>query len=76
MGAGAGGIIGDAIFPGLGTAAGLLLGGYGGRKHAKRRSRSEAGADREEVGIGYRRGLGEKGWDEESRTFRMGHAVR
>lgn len=42
MGAGAGGIIGDAIFPGLGTAAGLLIGGLGGRKYAKdKRSHSE-----------------------------------
>lgn len=40
LGAGAGGIIGDAIFPGLGTAAGLLLGGIGGRKYASR-SKSE-----------------------------------
>lgn len=42
LGAGAGGIIGDAIFPGLGTAAGLLIGGLGGRKYAKdKRSHSE-----------------------------------
>ncbi|KAJ4369806.1 hypothetical protein N0V83_005570 [Neocucurbitaria cava] len=40
LGAGAGTILGDAIFPGLGTAAGLLLGGYGGRKYAER-SKSE-----------------------------------
>lgn len=44
LGAGAGGIIGDAIFPGLGTAAGLILGGLGGRKYAKdKRSHSEEG---------------------------------
>lgn len=44
MGAGAGGIIGDAIFPGLGTAAGLLIGGLGGRQYAKdKRSHSEEG---------------------------------
>lgn len=36
LGAGAGTLIGDALFPGLGTAAGLLLGGYGGRKYAER----------------------------------------
>lgn len=43
LGAGAGSLVGDAIFPGLGTVGGLLLGGYGGRKHAlkKERSRSE-----------------------------------
>ncbi|KAF1844758.1 uncharacterized protein K460DRAFT_354644 [Cucurbitaria berberidis CBS 394.84] len=40
LGAGAGTIIGDVIFPGLGTAAGLLLGGYSGRKYAER-SKSE-----------------------------------
>ena len=37
LGAGAGGILGDAIFPGLGTAAGLILGGLGGRKYARER---------------------------------------
>lgn len=42
LGAGAGTILGDAIFPGLGTAAGLLLGGYSGRKYAER-SLSEDG---------------------------------
>ncbi|KAH9882905.1 hypothetical protein J1614_000271 [Plenodomus biglobosus] len=46
LGAGAGTIIGDALFPGLGTAAGLLLGGYGGRKYAER-SCSEDGEGRE-----------------------------
>ncbi|KAF1829216.1 hypothetical protein BDW02DRAFT_510480 [Decorospora gaudefroyi] len=40
LGAGAGTLIGDAIFPGLGTAAGLVLGGYGGRKYAEK-SKSE-----------------------------------
>ncbi|KAF2179000.1 hypothetical protein K469DRAFT_717503 [Zopfia rhizophila CBS 207.26] len=48
LGAGGGAIIGDVIFPGLGTAAGLLLGGYGGRKHAEKRSRSETPRDRDE----------------------------
>lgn len=46
LGAGAGGILGDAIFPGLGTAAGLILGGLGGRKYAKdKRSRSAEGRE-------------------------------
>jgi hypothetical protein len=42
LGAGVGGVIGDVIFPGLGTAAGLLIGGLGGRKYASR-SKSEEG---------------------------------
>jgi uncharacterized protein YcfJ len=42
LGAGAGGIIGDAIFPGLGTAAGLIIGGLGGRKYAKDKQRSHS----------------------------------
>lgn len=41
LGAGAGALVGDVIFPGLGTAAGILLGGLGGRKYA--RSKSEDG---------------------------------
>jgi hypothetical protein len=39
LGAGGGAIIGDAIFPGLGTVGGLLLGGYGGRKYAEKKDR-------------------------------------
>jgi len=50
LGAGAGSIVGDLILPGLGTAAGMLLGGYGGRKHAERRSRSHAGVGRHSEG--------------------------
>ncbi|KAF1926746.1 uncharacterized protein M421DRAFT_422344 [Didymella exigua CBS 183.55] len=42
LGAGAGGIIGDVIFPGLGTAAGLIIGGLGGRKYAKDKERSQS----------------------------------
>lgn len=43
-----GGVIGDAIFPGLGTVGGLLLGGYGGRKRAGRKERRrERGEDEE-----------------------------
>jgi len=45
LGAGAGALVGDVIFPGLGTAAGILLGGLGGRKYA--RSKSEGAYDRE-----------------------------
>ncbi|KAF2016387.1 hypothetical protein BU24DRAFT_409491 [Aaosphaeria arxii CBS 175.79] len=75
LGAGVGGLIGDAIVPGLGTAAGLLLGGYGARQHTKkRRSRSDAGDERYYPHRG--RAEGEGGWDKDSATFRMGHAVR
>ncbi|KAF2710970.1 hypothetical protein K504DRAFT_475843 [Pleomassaria siparia CBS 279.74] len=73
LGAGAGGLVGDMIFPGLGTVGGLLLGGYGGRKHAEKRSRSHSGAADDARG---RRRAGEDGWDAESATFRKGHAVR
>ncbi|KAF2092621.1 hypothetical protein NA57DRAFT_82173 [Rhizodiscina lignyota] len=41
LGAGGGAIIGDAIFPGLGTIGGLILGGVGGREYAKRKERSQ-----------------------------------
>lgn len=41
LGAGGGAIIGDAIFPGLGTIGGLILGGVGGREYAKKKERSE-----------------------------------
>jgi uncharacterized protein YcfJ len=88
LGAGAGTIIGDAIFPGLGTAAGLVLGGYGGRKYAERSK-----SDRDVRGSDYRgsdgnykrhgrrshggsRRAGDDGWDEKTRTFRKGAAVR
>ncbi|KAF2243405.1 hypothetical protein BU26DRAFT_117259 [Trematosphaeria pertusa] len=73
LGAGAGGLVGDLIFPGLGTAAGLLLGGYGGRKHGKRRSRSQDLEDRESHH--GRRGAG-SGWDEASATYKKGTTVR
>jgi hypothetical protein len=119
LGAGAGAIVGDAIFPGLGTAAGILLGGLGGRKYAKR-SKSEDGhghhrhrearyegrdesrrrrdfddedeSSEDDLEGGYgrhgrhrERGVGsgtvrrrrhDKGWDEESATFKSGTAVR
>ncbi|KAI9691983.1 MAG: hypothetical protein M1820_009635 [Bogoriella megaspora] len=37
LGGGAGAIVGDAIFPGLGTVGGLLLGGWGGYDRARRK---------------------------------------
>jgi hypothetical protein len=38
--------VGDLIFPGMGTAAGLLLGGYGGRKHAVKEERGKERRER------------------------------
>lgn len=63
MGAGGGAIIGDAIFPGLGTVGGALLGGLGGHKVAmdkRERARSNGGGrDRYErewnSGVGHDR---------------------
>ena len=80
LGAGAGTIIGDVIFPGLGTAAGLVLGGYGGRKYAQDKLRSEESSDsggksRRRNHGGSRR-AGDDGWDEKTRTYRKGAAVR
>jgi len=79
LGAGAGTIIGDAIFPGLGTAAGLVLGGYGGRKYARERSRSDLGdkdRGKEKKGHGGHRRVGVDGWDDKTKTFKKGGAVR
>ncbi|KAK4549566.1 hypothetical protein LTR36_006563 [Oleoguttula mirabilis] len=54
LGAGAGSLIGDAIFPGLGTIGGAILGGVGGHKYEKeRRSYSN---DREYYEENQRRG--------------------
>jgi uncharacterized protein YcfJ len=75
LGAGAGTIIGDVIFPGLGTAAGLVLGGYSGRKYADKRSKSEDPRSERRSHGGSRR-AGDDGWDEKTRTYRKGAAVR
>lgn len=40
LGAGGGAIIGDAIFPGLGTLGGAILGGIGGHEYTKKRAKS------------------------------------
>ncbi|PPJ53370.1 hypothetical protein CBER1_00954 [Cercospora berteroae] len=40
LGAGGGALIGDAIFPGLGTLGGALLGGLGGHEYGKKRASS------------------------------------
>lgn len=37
LGAGGGALIGDAIFPGLGTLGGAILGGVGGHEYGKQR---------------------------------------
>lgn len=36
LGAGGGAVIGDLIFPGLGTIGGAILGGLGGHEYGKR----------------------------------------
>lgn len=46
LGAGAGALVGDVIFPGLGTAAGILLGGLGGRKYARSKSEDDVRGER------------------------------
>lgn len=66
LGAGAGTILGDAIFPGLGTAAGLLLGGYGGRKYAER-SKSEDSPRHHRHRDAFRDGKEEGRWERENR---------
>lgn len=43
IGAGGGALVGDAIFPGLGTVGGLLLGGYGGRKYGQKKEQKMNG---------------------------------
>lgn len=54
LGAGAGSLIGDLIFPGMGTIGGAILGGVGGHKYAKdQRSFSK---DREYYEENQRRG--------------------
>lgn len=76
LGAGAGGIIGDAIFPGLGTAAGLIIGGLGGRKYAKdKRSHSEEGRSHRHRDA-YREGRDEGREDREYRRHRHRDAYR
>lgn len=42
IGAGGGAIVGDLIFPGLGTLGGAILGGVGGHEYGKKKaSRSQ-----------------------------------
>jgi len=53
IGAGAGGIIGDAIMPGLGTLWGALAGGMGGHEYSGRKGRSS----RSKSDSGYRDGI-------------------
>jgi len=76
LGAGAGTIIGDAIFPGFGTAAGLIIGGLGGRKYAKdKRSNSEEGRSHRHRDA-YREGREEGREDRESGRHRHRNAYR
>jgi hypothetical protein len=46
LGAGGGALIGDMIFPGLGTIGGALLGGVGGHEYGKGKSRDKTHHDR------------------------------
>jgi len=66
-------LIGDVILPGLGTAAGLLFGAYGGRKHAEKKRKRRGSSDHR--GSSERERSGD-GWDEGSGTFKKGWAVR
>jgi len=52
LGAGGGALIGDMIFPGLGTIGGALLGGVGGHEYGK--SRSKTHHERSPVSSGRR----------------------
>lgn len=58
-----------------------MLGGYGGRKYAQDKLRSDEGSDsgggktRRRTHGGSRR-AGDDGWDEKTRTYRKGAAVR
>lgn len=72
LGAGAGALVGDIIFPGLGTAAGILLGGLGGRKYA-RRSGSEDGHRHRDA---YREGKEEARHDGHGYRHRDAHRER
>ncbi|KAK4507940.1 hypothetical protein PRZ48_001675 [Zasmidium cellare] len=63
LGAGGGALIGDAIFPGLGTLGGAIIGGLGGHEYGKRRpasnpnrSRGRSYSNDFDYGDDYRRG--------------------
>lgn len=50
IGAAGGGLIGDLIFPGLGTVGGAALGWFGGKDYAKhRKGREERRADEQKA---------------------------
>jgi len=58
-----------------------VLGGYGGRKYARERSRSDVGGkdrerEKEKKGHGGNRRVGIDGWDDRTKTFKKGGAVR
>jgi len=53
IGAGAGGLIGDAIIPGLGTLLGALAGGLGGHEYGERKGKTS----RSKSDNGYRDGV-------------------
>jgi hypothetical protein len=54
LGAGGGALIGDMIFPGLGTIGGALLGGVGGHEYGKGKSRGKNHHERSPVSSGRR----------------------
>lgn len=54
LGAGGGALIGDMIFPGLGTIGGALLGGVGGHEYGKGKNRGKTHYDRSPVSSGRR----------------------
>lgn len=66
LGAGGGALIGDAIFPGLGTLGGAILGGVGGHEYGKQRrsysnpsrTRDSRYSDESGYGDAYGRGRG------------------
>ena len=66
LGAGGGALVGDAIFPGLGTLGGLLIGGWSGHEYSKRRSKSDGKYDDSKP----QRGKGRKGSNGDRVTVR------
>ena len=53
LGAGGGAIVGDLIFPGLGTLGGALLGGVGGHEYGKKRTQSNPSRGQRRKGETY-----------------------
>ncbi|KIW01451.1 uncharacterized protein PV09_07209 [Verruconis gallopava] len=63
LGAGAGGLIGDALLPGLGTLFGAIAGGLGGHEYAHRKDERKRRESRSNSDSAYRDGITVKsGW--------------